>query len=42
MSPVTVGAGKPAFPTDLRLDLDLVAERRFSNGTVHLSYRVRN
>jgi dihydrofolate reductase len=39
---VTVGAGKPAFPTDLRLDLELVDERRFDNGAVRLAYRVQH
>ncbi|MBJ7354387.1 MAG: dihydrofolate reductase family protein [Thermoleophilaceae bacterium] len=39
--PVTVGAGKPGFPTDQQLQLDLVDERRFENGSVHLKYRVR-
>ena len=38
--PVTVGAGKPAFPTDLHMDLELIDERRFGNGTVHVAYRV--
>jgi dihydrofolate reductase len=42
LSPVAVGAGKPAFPTDLRLDLELIDERRFSNGAVHMAYRVRH
>ena len=42
VSPVAVGGGKPAFPSDLRLDLDLVEERRFGNGAVQLGYRVRN
>ena len=41
LSPVAVGAGKPAFPTDLRLDLELIDERRFGNGAVHVAYRVR-
>lgn len=41
VTPVAVGAGKPAFPTDLRLDLQLIDERRFGNGTVHLAYRVQ-
>ena len=41
LSPVTVGAGKPAFPTDLHLDLELIDERRFENGSVHVAYRVR-
>jgi dihydrofolate reductase len=38
---VAVGAGKPALPTDLRLDLELVDERRFGNGSVPVAYRVR-
>lgn len=38
--PVAVGAGKPAFPTDLPMDLELIDERRFGNGTVHVAYRV--
>jgi len=42
LHPVAVGAGKPAFPTDLRLDLELIDERRFANGTVHVAYRVRS
>lgn len=41
VSAVTVGAGKTAFPTDLRLDLELIDERRFDNGTTYLAYRVR-
>ena len=41
LCPVTVGAGKPAFPTDLRLDLELIDERCFGNGAVHVAYRVR-
>jgi len=41
LAPVAVGAGKPAFPTDLRLDLELINERRFGNGAVHVAYRVR-
>lgn len=40
--PVAVGAGKPALPTDLRLDLELADERRFGNGTVLVAYRVRS
>ena len=41
IAPVTVGAGKPAFPTDLRLDLELFDQRRFGNGAVYVAYRVR-
>ena len=40
--PVAVGAGKPALATDLRLDLELIDERRFGNGAVHVAYRVRH
>jgi hypothetical protein len=40
LTPVLIGAGKPALPTNVRLDLDLVAERRFGNGVVFLDYSV--
>jgi dihydrofolate reductase len=39
--PVVVGAGKPAFAGDARVQLDLQDERRFDNGEVYLRYRVR-
>ena len=40
--PVIVGAGKHALPTgDLRVDLELLEQRRFTNGTVYLRYRTR-
>ena len=39
LAPVVVGGGKKALPDDLRLDLELLDERRFGNGTVHLHYR---
>ena len=41
LAQVTVGAGKSAFPTDLHLDLELIDERRFGNGAVHVAYRVQ-
>ncbi len=41
LSPVVIGAGKQALPNDLRLDLELLDERRFANGAVHVAYRVR-
>jgi dihydrofolate reductase len=41
LAPVTVGSGKPAFPTDLRLNLELTDERRFEGGMVYLRYAVR-
>jgi dihydrofolate reductase len=41
VSPVVVGGGTPFFPDGLQLDLELVDQRRFGNGVVHLAYRVR-
>jgi dihydrofolate reductase len=38
--PVFVGAGKSALPHDTRADLELLDERRFSNGVVYVHYRV--
>jgi dihydrofolate reductase len=40
--PVLVGAGKPAFPRDARIQLDLLAEQRFGNGVVYLRYHVQS
>ncbi len=39
--PILVGGGKSALPDNVRLELDLLDERRFSNGTVFLRYRAR-
>ena len=39
LNPVIIGGGNPALPDDVRLDLELVDERRFTNGVVHLHYR---
>jgi dihydrofolate reductase len=41
VSPIVVGGGKPALPKHVRLSLELVDERRFGNGVVHLHYRTR-
>jgi dihydrofolate reductase len=38
--PVLLGGGKPAFPRDVRARLELLDERRFREGVVHLRYRV--
>ena len=38
VNPVIVGGGKPALPRGARLDLKLLDEHRFANGTVHLHY----
>jgi dihydrofolate reductase len=37
--PVLVGGGKPALPDNIRLNLELLDERRFSSGFVYLRYR---
>jgi dihydrofolate reductase len=37
--PIMVGGGKRALPDDVRMKLELLDERRFGNGTVHLHYR---
>jgi dihydrofolate reductase len=39
LAPAVVGGGTRAFPDDVRLKLELLDERRFNNGTVHLHYR---
>jgi dihydrofolate reductase len=39
MHPVLVGQGKPAFPSDARIQLELLEEHRFGNGIVYLRYR---
>jgi dihydrofolate reductase len=40
LSPVIVGGGKKALPDGVRCDLELLDERRFGNGVVHLHYGV--
>jgi dihydrofolate reductase len=40
LAPIVVGGGKRSLPSSVRLKLDLVDERRFGNGTVHVRYRV--
>jgi hypothetical protein len=39
--PVLVGGGTRALPDGVRRELELLDERRFGNGMVHLNYRVR-
>jgi dihydrofolate reductase len=38
--PVAVGGGTPVLPAGHRVDLELLDERRFANGTVYLRYRL--
>jgi dihydrofolate reductase len=39
LNPVVVGGGNRALPDDVRVDLELIDERRFGSGVVHLHYR---
>src|SRR5437764_1496077 len=41
LTPIVVGGGTPALPTGVRLELDLLDERRFAGGVVHLHYRIK-
>jgi dihydrofolate reductase len=38
--PIVVGRGKGALPDSVRAQLELLDERRFDNGVVHLHYRL--
>ena len=40
LCPVIVGGGKRALPDGVRADLELVADRRFDSGVIHLRYRL--
>ena len=39
--PIIVGGGKAGLPDNVRLELELLEERRFGNGEVYLRYRVK-
>ena len=39
LTPVVLGGGKPSLPNDVRLELELLGERRFGSGVVFLHYR---
>ena len=41
VAPVAVGGGKQCLPDQIRLNLELLDERRLGNGVVHLRYRTR-
>ena len=41
LAPIIVGGGRPSLPSNLRLELELLDERRFGNGMVHLRYATR-
>jgi len=40
LCPIVVGGGKRALHDNVRVQLELLDERRFPNGVVHLHYRV--
>ena len=41
LTPIIVGGGKPSLPDDVRLELELLEERRFGSGVDFLRYRTR-
>ncbi|MGZ5406973.1 MAG: dihydrofolate reductase family protein [Aeromicrobium sp.] len=41
VAPVVVGGGNQCLPDGVRLQLELLGERRFGNDVVHLHYRFR-
>lgn len=41
VAPIVVGGGKRSLPENVRLELELLDERRFEGGVVHLHYRTR-
>jgi dihydrofolate reductase len=41
LAPIMVGSGKQALRDDVHVELELLDERRFGNGVVHLHYRTR-
>jgi len=41
LNPVVVGGGTAWLPSGLRLELELLDERRFAGGVVHLHHRTR-
>ena len=40
LCPIVVGRGKRALPDSVRVHLELLEERRFRNGVVHLHYQI--
>lgn len=41
VTPTAVGGGTGFLPDNVRLELELLDERRFGSGVVHLHYRTR-
>ncbi len=42
IAPIVVGGGNKCLPNNVRVKLELLDERRFGNGMVHLHYRTRS
>jgi len=42
LTPIIVGGGKQSLPDNVRLELELLDERRFGNGVVHLHYSTKS
>ena len=40
IGPAVVGGGKAGLPSDLRVELELLDERRFDNGVVYVRHRI--
>jgi dihydrofolate reductase len=40
VTPVVIGGGTPSLPGNVRLNLELLDERRLGSGVVHLHYRM--
>jgi dihydrofolate reductase len=41
LTPIVVGGGNPSLPDHVRVNLELLDERRFAGGVVYLRYRTR-
>ena len=41
LTPTAVGGGKRSLPTNIRLNLELLDERRFGSGVVYVHYRIK-
>ena len=41
LTPILVGGGNQSLPSNVRLELELLDDRRFGSGVVHLHYRTR-
>jgi hypothetical protein len=39
LAPIVVGGGKRSLPAHVRLELELLDQRRFENGVVYFRYR---